>query len=108
TFVSATASAGSCSFAGGTVTCNIGNLTSSAGVSIIVTPTTAGVLNNTASVSVTLSDSNAANDTVTVSNTVAAANADVSVSIPGSPDPLVLGSGNLTYSIAVTNNGPTV
>src|SRR5581483_1858273 len=68
----------------------------------------AGVLNNTASVSGTLPDSNAANDTVTVSNTVAAANADVSVSISDSPDPLVLGSGNLTYSIAVTNNGPTV
>src|SRR5205814_747431 len=73
TFVSATASTGSCGFANGTVTCNIGNVTSSAGINIVVTPTTTGTVNNTASVSGTLPDNNAANDTAAVSNTVNAA-----------------------------------
>jgi uncharacterized repeat protein (TIGR01451 family) len=63
-FVSVTSTAGSCTQAGGTVTCNLGGLSngSSATVTIVVRPKKVGTLTNTAQVSSSSPDSNQANN----------------------------------------------
>ena len=61
-------------------------------------------VSNTASVTSLTSDPNSANDSATVSVAVTH-QADLLVSKVASPDPVVAGA-NLTYTIAVTNNGP--
>jgi uncharacterized repeat protein (TIGR01451 family) len=107
TFVSATASLGSCS---GTnpITCSLGNLANgaSATVSIVVTPTAVGSISNTAVATSTRPDPNSANNLVTISTTVnLAGGADLQVTKNASPNPVTLGN-NLTYTTTVTNNGP--
>ena len=64
-FVSATATAGSCTQSGGSVACSLGTLGNgaSATVTIIVTPKKAGTLTNTAQVSSSTSEANPANNT---------------------------------------------
>jgi len=71
TFGSAIPSQGSCSPGGGVVTCGLGSLASggSASVTIVVTPTAAGPLLNTASVTAIETDPNAANNTATATTT---------------------------------------
>jgi uncharacterized repeat protein (TIGR01451 family) len=65
TFVSATPSQGTCAESGGTVTCNLGTMSASgtATVEIVVKPTTAGTITNTASVSASTPDPNQGNNT---------------------------------------------
>ncbi|MCC6544773.1 MAG: DUF11 domain-containing protein, partial [Nitrospirae bacterium] len=112
TYVSATPSQGSCSQAAGTVTCPIGTIAypGSATVTIVVTPTAAGTLNNSAGVSSTTSDPNGSNNNVgpvsTVVNSAPGIGADLSVTNTDSPDPVPLVGGHVTYTIVVTNNGP--
>ncbi|MFN7944385.1 MAG: IPT/TIG domain-containing protein [Blastocatellia bacterium] len=109
TFVSATPTSGNCSVSSGVVTCNLGNIPSSAGVTIVVTPTTAGKLTNSISVTGTLPDNNPANNTASISNSVNAASADLSLAMNSSPVAVTLTAGqNISYSISVTNNGPSV
>jgi hypothetical protein len=71
TFVSSTASQGSCSGTI-TVTCSLGSLADGANatVTIVMTPTAAGTLNNTAGVSSDLSDPDTANNSATKDSTV--------------------------------------
>jgi len=71
-FVSATASQGSCSQASGTVSCALGSLANgaSATVDIVVEPNSTGTISNTASVSGDQADSNAANNSATATTTV--------------------------------------
>ena len=76
----------------------------SAAVSLVVTPTTAGTISNTASVSSGVADPNTANNTATASTTVNAPAADLSVTKTDSPDPVTAGN-NLTYTVIITNNG---
>jgi len=78
TFVSATASQGSCTRTGGgktdgLVTCDLGTINAfgTATVTIVVTPTRAGTLTNTASVTASTPDRDAANNTSTATTTVA-------------------------------------
>jgi len=73
TFVSANSSQGSCAQAAGVVTCNLGTLASgaSATITIVVTTTAAGALNNTATVTAGAVDSNTANNSASVSTGVA-------------------------------------
>jgi uncharacterized repeat protein (TIGR01451 family) len=107
TFNSASASQGSCSQAGGTVTCNLGGLGSGAPpatVTIKVTPQTAGTITNTASVSGNEEDPAPGNNTDTETTTVSAA-ADLAVTKTDAPDPAQVGQ-DLVYTIVVTNNGP--
>jgi len=112
TYVSATPSQGSCSQAAGTVTCPIGTIAypGSATVTIVVTPTAAGTLNNSAGVSSTTSDPNGSNNNAgpvsTVVNSAPGIGADLSVTNTDSPDPVPLVGGHVTYTIVVTNNGP--
>jgi len=73
-FVSATSGVGTCSQASGTVTCNIGSLAvnGSVTITIVVTPTAAGDITNTAYVKGTTSDPTSTNNTATLTSTVVA------------------------------------
>jgi uncharacterized repeat protein (TIGR01451 family) len=64
TFVSATATQGNCTQSGGTVTCTLGTIGSGATVpiSIVVKPTVAGTITNTASVSASTPDPQGSNN----------------------------------------------
>jgi uncharacterized repeat protein (TIGR01451 family) len=108
TFVSATTpvGSGSCTHSGTTVTCNWATI--GAGSSyyayITVTPTAAGSLSLTSTVSAAQSDPSTANNTASKAGTV---NSDIDLSISsitGSPDPITLGSGNVLYTVFVNNN----
>jgi uncharacterized repeat protein (TIGR01451 family) len=72
TYVSATSTQGTCTRSGSTVTCSIGTLANgaSATVTIVVTPTTAGTITNTASVTCNETDTNSGNNTATATTTV--------------------------------------
>ncbi|MGQ0678380.1 MAG: choice-of-anchor P family protein [Actinomycetota bacterium] len=72
TFVSAVSTIGSCAEAAGTVTCDIGNLGAgqSAVITIKVTPTAAGQIENTVSVTGTEPDPDPTNNTATTTTTV--------------------------------------
>ena len=74
TFVSATASQGTCTNASGTVTCSLGSLASGASgtVTIAVTPTVVGTLSNTATVSGSEPDPNLSDNSATATTTVSA------------------------------------
>jgi uncharacterized repeat protein (TIGR01451 family) len=107
TFVSATPSQGSCSFASGDVTCNLGTLAGQADATITITVTAAtisGGFNNTATVTATEADPDLANNSDTAVTQIIGT-ADISVTKLDTPDPVALGQ-DLTYTIVVTNNGP--
>lgn len=71
-FVSATPGQGNCSKAGGVVTCTLGTIANGTqtAVTILVTPTVAGLLTNTATVTATQLDPTPANNTATQGTTV--------------------------------------
>jgi len=72
TFVSVSSTQGSCAQAGGTVSCDLGNLAVSANatVTIVVTPTMAGMISNTVTVTANEPDPNPGNNTATQNTTV--------------------------------------
>ncbi len=107
TFVSVSPSGPVCTQAAGTVTCDLGSLVSggSVTVTIVVTPTASGTLDNSASVTATETDPAPGNNSATASTTVNPS-ADLSVTKTDSPDPVTVGS-NLTYTITVSNAGPS-
>ncbi|HEX6083320.1 MAG TPA: lamin tail domain-containing protein [Thermoanaerobaculia bacterium] len=95
----------------GTVTCN----NTSFGVTVdfftIVVQTDAGlasgtVLTNTATISSTTTDPNPANNSSTATTTIGVGSADVGIAKVDTPDPVNAG-GNITYTITVSNAGPT-
>lgn len=71
-FISATATQGSCSRAGSTVSCNLGDLAkgASATISLVVEPNGTGTISNSASVSANESDPNPGNNSASASTTV--------------------------------------
>ena len=77
----------------------------SATATITVTPTAEGLITATATAGATEFDPVTANNTATVTTTVGPA-ADLAISLTGFPNPVVAGS-NVTYTIAVTNQGPS-
>lgn len=110
TLISALPSSGSCSGTS-TVTCSLGTIAngSSVTISIDVTPNTAGTINNTATVSTTTNDLTSGNNTASASTTVnppPSFNADLSIDKTASLGQVVA-SGGLTYTITVTNLGPS-
>lgn len=95
--------------ANGTVSCT--NPSVGSGVSgvftLVVTPTAvaAASISNTATVSATTSDPNSANNSQTIPTAVNPV-ADLAITKTDTPDPVSRGS-NITYTITVTNNGPS-
>jgi LPXTG-site transpeptidase (sortase) family protein len=106
TFVS---SSGCAEDPNGVPTCSLGNIAASASASYTITvdvdPSTSGTITNTATVSSDTADPNAANDLVT-EITLVTAEADLSISKSDNLDP-VLVNGTLTYTLSVTNIGPS-
>jgi uncharacterized repeat protein (TIGR01451 family) len=107
-FVSAVASQGSCAQAGGLVTGNLGTLAPGAGaiVTVVGTASTAGTVSSTASVTSNQSDPDTSNNSATVVSHVIPASADLMAGIAAVPNLIVLG-GTLTYTVTVTNRGPS-
>ncbi len=108
-FVSASSTQGSCTAAGSTVTCELGDLNQSSNVSITiivnVTAASGTTLVNNASVSSTTTDANTQDNSATV-NTEVYTFADMSVYAMADPY-YVLSGTNVTYTVDVTNNGPS-
>ena len=105
---SATPSQGNCSGTS-TVNCSLGPLANSASATVIiaVTPTTTETLTNTVSVSGNETDPDTLDNTTEEGTRVKdVVVADLSVSKSDSPDPVMVG-GRLTYTVVITNNGPS-
>ena len=106
TFVSSAPSQGTCSGAG-TVTCVIGDMGSGdvATVNIVVSPTSASTVTNTATVGSGVADPNTFDNTTTETTTISRG-ADLSVTKADSTDPVLLGQ-EFTYTMTVINRGPS-
>jgi uncharacterized repeat protein (TIGR01451 family) len=104
--VSATSSQGNCS-GSMTITCNLNNLAAGANatVQITVTPTVAGSLTNSASVSGSEVENNTSNNSTYSVVSVSSPSADLGVTLSATPNP-VKRNANLTYAISVKNSGP--
>jgi uncharacterized repeat protein (TIGR01451 family) len=106
TFVSATTTGGgSCSQSAGTVTCNWTSIPASTNyfATIVVTPTVGGTATLATSVAGTEPDPNTANNNVNGSVTV---NSQIDlriIAVTGTPNPMTLGTGNISYSVQVFN-----
>lgn len=102
------ASAG-CNNSNGTVTCELGNMNSGTSKQVTTTvkvkSSTTTQLSNTASVSSDTHDPNTANNADTESTNVNT-RTDLQLAKSDSPDPVVAGH-DLTYTLTVTNNGPS-
>jgi uncharacterized repeat protein (TIGR01451 family) len=108
TFLSATASQGSCDAGGGRVTCRLGNLTAggSATVTIEVRPTQTGSIANRATVQADEPDPDAFDNAAEARTTVQPA-ADLALTLRDTPDPVRVRD-RLTYEIVVANRGPSM
>jgi uncharacterized repeat protein (TIGR01451 family) len=107
--VNSTPSQGSgCSNQNGLVTCALGTVASRGRATVFLTcrPTVLGPITNVVSVSSDQVDTNPTNNTAQNINTVDPS-ADLQLTMTDSPDPVAL-SQTLTYSIFVTNRGPSV
>ncbi len=110
TFVSATPSQGSCSQAGGVVTCTLGGMVASATATITVlcdvpSGTAEGTYTNTASVTGDESDPDSSNDSDSEDTSVIR-EIDLGITKTDSPDPVTAGE-ELTWTLDVVNNGPS-
>lgn len=102
---SISSSAGSCSGTS-TVTCNLGSLSANTLVTVTITGSalTTDTLVNT--VTVTGSPDSNPNNNVSTATTTMLLSADLALTITDDPDPVEIGS-PLTYTLQVTNNGPS-
>jgi uncharacterized repeat protein (TIGR01451 family) len=107
TFVSATPSQGSCAQAAGVVTCPLGTIANggTATITIVVTTTIDGLITDTAVVSSSTPDPAPANNTASQSTTVTAS-ADLAITKTDGVASISAGA-STTYTITVTNNGPS-
>ena len=107
-FYSGTSSVGNVTHAGNAVIANIGILPINgiATVTITVLPTLTGLISSTATVSANDVDIDLSNNSRTVTTQVNPPASDIAVGISDLPDPALVG-GTLTYTVNVTNNGPS-
>ncbi|HET6464675.1 MAG TPA: SBBP repeat-containing protein, partial [Nitrospiria bacterium] len=103
TLVSATSTQVSCTGIA-TVTCSIGTLNNGAGatVTIVVTPTTAGVITNTAMVSGNQTDPHTANNSASASTTVNSHTFTLTITTAGTGSGTVSGAGTYNYNQTAT------
>ena len=109
-FVSMTPSQGLCTLFGGIITCGLGSVASggSATVQVVVTPTATGALTNTASATASQEERNAADNAGAVGVTVLpAADLAIAKSVTSPPTGPYLNGRPLTYTLTVTNGGPS-
>ena len=101
------ASQGTTSQSGGTITVSLGTLASgaSATITIVVTPSAAATITNSAGVTSDVADPTPANNTASKDVTVVTPQSDLSVTVVASPNPVTVGD-NLTFTVKVTNSGP--
>lgn len=107
TYVSATTDVGSCGQSSGTVTCLLGTMAGGAGANITITvtaPNAVATITNTAHVSSAEADTYPDDNVSTVDSHVGYI--DLSITKTETPSPAVTG-GPMTYTLAVTNNGPS-
>jgi len=106
-FISATPSQGGASHSGGVVSCNLGMIVSGgrASVTVVVAPTTPGLVSSSATVSSEQQDFDLLNNTATVLTRVNPLTADLAVGMVANPVSTFIGN-PLTYSVSVTNFGP--
>ncbi len=95
----------------GSISCSIASFSSGSSVFTVIVQVDAGVSNgtvitNTATVSSATTDPTPGNNSGTATTTVGSGSADVSVTKVDTPDPVTAGN-NLTYTITVTNAGPS-
>ena len=107
-YVSGTSSQGILSRSGSLVTANLGSLAvnGTAQLNIIVTPTASGTLSNSVTAYSAISDPNLVNNQAVTTTTAVTDSADLKISMTGAPSPVTLSS-NITYTITVTNLGPS-
>ncbi len=109
-FVAATASQGAASLVGGEVMASLGDLAvgASATVTIVVTPSAAGSLTNTADVTANEPDPDPSNNSVTVTTPINPAPPlpPVNLIVTNTATTAGVAGQNLTYTIVVTNAGP--
>jgi uncharacterized repeat protein (TIGR01451 family) len=108
TFISATSSQGTTSHSGNLVTCNLGNLNvgARARINVTVIPTSVGTAFSTATVGGTQQELDLSNNSATLSTLVVAPSSDLGVAMIATPNPVANGA-VLTYTVSVTNNGPS-
>ncbi len=112
--VSTTPTQGTCSESLGNIVCDLGTIANGATATVTYVATTimgtaGGQETNFVSVTTTENDPVASNNSAQASTTIVAATpptADLSVTKSDSPDPVLSDGSTLTYTIAVTNNGP--
>ncbi len=107
TLVSAIPSQGTCLLTNGVVTCDFGNVGTTGRVTatLVVRLNNSGTINNTVTVSAHGPELTPGNNSATVTATVSPS-ADLAAQVSGAPDPVTV-SNRLTYTITVTNRGPT-
>jgi uncharacterized repeat protein (TIGR01451 family)/MYXO-CTERM domain-containing protein len=111
TFAGATGTGWTCTVASGVVTCThaaLGNGESAPLTIDVTAPATPGTMTNVVTVSSTVADPSGTNNTVTTTTTVtdgAVGQANLSLTVAASPNP-VAGGGTETYAITPKNNGP--
>ena len=110
TFVSASGGGFTCTETAGTVTCTRGSLAAGATATITLTvtaPNEGGTIAvNTARVTANEADPNQGNNQDTAPAITVTPQADLSITKTDSPDP-VFANGTLTYTVTVTNAGPS-
>ena len=107
TIVSATTTAGVCVVASGVVTCNLGTEPAGARITMTVTVTSNNQvdINDTATVTSSTTDPNTANNSAQGAvHFIGSANLQITKT--SAPNPVIAGT-NVTYTINVTNNGPS-
>ena len=107
-FYSGSSSVGNVTHAGNAVIANLGILPINgiATVTVTVIPTLTGNVSSTASVSANDADPDLSNNSRTVTTQINPPASDIAVGIADSPDPALVG-GTLTYTVSVTNKGPS-
>ena len=108
TFVSATATQGTCRQTNGVVTCLAGDLPPGQGVgfTIVVIPTQTGILTNLATAGSAGTDADPNDNSVATTTQVIAKDGSADLAVTSAAANTVAPGGDFTYTLFVTNNGP--